>query len=93
MVGTCGWDLTERALLAKLFEGREGKLDSKIGRLVDFLSIAAWYSRSHVPVDGSNSRSAKLTILLAAEVDSGGHSSESPFACRRLFPVSPGEHA
>ena len=51
MLRTCGWDLTERASLAKLFECREGKLDSKIGRFVDFLSIAAWYSRSHVPVD------------------------------------------
>ena len=38
-------------------------------------------------------RCTQLTILLAAEVDSGGHSSESPFACGRLFPVSPGGDA
>ena len=29
-----------------------------------------------------------LAILLEAEDNSGGHSSESPFACRRLFPLA-----
>ena len=32
-----------------------------------------------------------LTILFAGEVDSGCHSSESTFACRRLFPVNLGD--
>ena len=58
VLGTCGWDLTERVLLAKLFKCREGKLDSKIGRFADFLSIAEMHSRSQVPVDGLKSRSA-----------------------------------
>ena len=58
VLGTCGWDLTERVLLANLFECREGKFETTIGRFVDFLSIAVWYSRSQVPVAGLISRSA-----------------------------------
>ena len=58
VIVTCGWDLTERTLLAKLFKCREGKYDSKICRFGDFLSIAEMYSRSQVSVDGLNSRSA-----------------------------------